>query len=69
MAINKLEIEEIIGELVDFSLWTDEDWERADAEITAECERRGIDPAESMEMFDKYAAICDGVCSRIASAA
>lgn len=67
MTIDKLELEEILGDYYDFSDWEESDWERANKEIEAELERRGIEIGAdtSMEDLEEYWKICDGVCGRI----
>lgn len=65
MKIDKLEIEEMLAEYYDFSEWNDADWEKADKEISAECERRGLNPNDGDDAYDEYSAVCDGVCGRI----
>ena len=67
MFIDKLEIEEVLGQYYDFMEMSEEDWERADKEIERVCRERGIvfNNTISEEDNEVYWKICDGVIGKM----
>ncbi len=59
--IDRLEIEEMLGEYYNFEIVTDEMWIMLDSEIMKLCSERGVSP----EYTEEYARICDICCEKL----